>query len=127
MNIRQASTFKNSESTAETGRAVLSVIWQLMLLPLHCKPGLKTNSAIHGRIGGRIAAAVPLNPMANNANLPDTHPAKLLKTGHAQTLMVKKLSENAVLPKRGSARAAGYDLARCGLGWEGDWVVCQGR
>lgn len=30
----------------------------------------------------------------------------------APALLVKRLSEHAVLPKRGSIRAAGYDLAR---------------
>lgn len=38
-------------------------------------------------------------------------------------LLVKKLSENATLPVRGSARAAGYDLARfvplTSSGWPG--------
>ncbi|RMZ55413.1 hypothetical protein APUTEX25_003537 [Auxenochlorella protothecoides] len=43
-------------------------------------------------------------------------PSKLIKTGHAPALLVKKLSEYAVLPKRGSVGAAGYDLARCMLG-----------
>ncbi|KAL6781347.1 NSG10 [Auxenochlorella protothecoides x Auxenochlorella symbiontica] len=38
-------------------------------------------------------------------------PSKLIKTGHAPALLVKKLSEYAVLPKRGSVGAAGYDLA----------------
>lgn len=89
---------------------------------MHCKLGLKTNSVLHVRISGRMAAASPLNPLANNANLPDTHPAKVLKASHGQTLMVKKLSENAVLPKRGSERAAGYDLARCRLGGVGRWL-----
>lgn len=41
--------------------------------------------------------------------------AKLQKTVHTAgvPLLVKKLSEHATLPKRGSERAAGYDLARC--------------
>ena len=29
-------------------------------------------------------------------------------------LLVKKLSEHATIPTRGSAKAAGYDLSRCG-------------
>lgn len=41
--------------------------------------------------------------------------AKVQKTVHTAEvpLLVKKLSEHATLPKRGSANAAGYDLARC--------------
>jgi dUTP pyrophosphatase len=40
-------------------------------------------------------------------------PAKLQKmTSAMDSLRVKKLSEHASLPKRGSAGAAGYDLAR---------------
>lgn len=30
-----------------------------------------------------------------------------------ETMQVKKLSENAVMPVRGSEHAAGFDLARC--------------
>lgn len=33
---------------------------------------------------------------------------------HAESLRVKRLSPNAVLPVRGSAGAAGYDLSRRG-------------
>ena len=46
-----------------------------------------------------------------------------IATGPAQKMikmerfLVKKLSENAVLPKRGSDKAAGYDLCR--------WVPTQ--
>lgn len=36
-----------------------------------------------------------------------------------QPLRVKKLRPDAILPKRGSVGAAGYDLARCGAGWGG--------
>jgi hypothetical protein len=39
--------------------------------------------------------------------------AKVQKTDPViNTLRVKKLSSNATLPKRGSAKAAGYDLSR---------------
>lgn len=41
---------------------------------------------------------------------PDTATAKL---GTSERFLVKKISNDAVLPKRGSAKAAGYDLSRC--------------
>jgi hypothetical protein len=41
-------------------------------------------------------------------------PAKKLTTESlVDVLKVKKLSEDAQLPKRGSSKAAGYDLFRC--------------
>ena len=47
-------------------------------------------------------------------NLPtEQPPAKLQRTEAEPKLLVKRLSEHATLPKRGSAGAAGYDLARC--------------
>jgi dUTP pyrophosphatase len=47
-------------------------------------------------------------------NVPvDQPPAKVQRTEPVEQLRVKRLSENATLPKRGSAGAAGYDLARC--------------
>lgn len=39
-------------------------------------------------------------------------PSKLQKTSGKDSFRVKKLNEYAVLPKRGSSGAAGYDLAR---------------
>jgi hypothetical protein len=48
---------------------------------------------------------------ASSENLPE-NPAKFAKVEQMDILRVKKLSENATLPKRGSAGAAGYDLAR---------------
>lgn len=38
-------------------------------------------------------------------------PAKVARTTAPEVLRVKKLSDTAVLPKRGSALAAGYDLS----------------
>lgn len=38
-------------------------------------------------------------------------PAKMARIEPVDRLLVKKLSENATLPKRGSAGAAGYDLS----------------
>ncbi len=48
---------------------------------------------------------------ANGGQEPVSKQAKI-ETGEPK-LLVKKLSENATLPVRGSAGAAGYDLARC--------------
>ncbi len=40
-------------------------------------------------------------------------PSKMQRTAEpTEVLRVKRLSEHAILPKRGSAGAAGYDLAR---------------
>lgn len=39
-------------------------------------------------------------------------PAKVAKVFSADAFLVKRLSEHAILPVRGSAGAAGYDLAR---------------
>ncbi|GAB4818788.1 hypothetical protein N2152v2_005834 [Parachlorella kessleri] len=45
-------------------------------------------------------------------NLPSEQPPlKLQKTAPVEQLRVKRLSEHATLPRRGSAGAAGYDLA----------------
>ncbi len=43
---------------------------------------------------------------------PAEKPAKMARIEPVDRLLVKKLSENATLPKRGSAGAAGYDLSR---------------
>lgn len=40
---------------------------------------------------------------------------KIARVEPEQTFKVKKLNEFAILPKRGSALAAGYDLSRCVL------------
>ena len=48
--------------------------------------------------------------MAMSAEKP---PAKLARVDFEEKLLVKKLNDKATLPKRGSAGAAGYDLARC--------------
>ena len=54
--------------------------------------------------------AMTATTMATNAG---AEPApKQAKIEAAPVLRVKKLSENAILPVRGSSGAAGYDLAR---------------
>ena len=50
----------------------------------------------------------------NRENLPEQPAAKMQKLEPISTLRIKKLSEHAFLPKRGSAKAAGYDLSRLG-------------
>lgn len=47
----------------------------------------------------------------NSENVPQPN-AKMQKVEAEPTLRVKKLSDRATLPVRGSAGAAGYDLAR---------------
>ena len=51
---------------------------------------------------------MPILSEARSENVP---PSKAAKT-EITTLRVKRLSDQAVLPKRGSAKAAGYDLSR---------------
>ena len=58
------------------------------------------------------AGARRMTVAAESASAPAMPPSKVLKTSHGPALLVKRLSEHAVLPKRGSVGAAGYDLAR---------------
>ena len=53
----------------------------------------------------------PLSAINGGENVPQ--PNKMQKVHAEPVLKVKKLSERATLPVRGSAGAAGYDLARC--------------
>lgn len=53
----------------------------------------------------------PLTAISGGENIPD-QPAKMQKIETEPILKVKKLSDRATLPVRGSAGAAGYDLAR---------------
>lgn len=48
--------------------------------------------------------------LASRENVPE-QPAKLQKVEPMEQLRVKKLTSTAILPKRGSSKAAGYDLA----------------
>jgi len=65
-----------------------------------------------------------INPMAqvlrsvtNENILAQENPTKIQKIAD-QPLRVKRLSEHATIPKRGSAFAAGYDLSRWDLEFE---------
>lgn len=53
----------------------------------------------------------PLSAIVGGENIPE-QPQKMQKMDHEPVLRVKKLSDRATLPVRGSAGAAGYDLAR---------------
>ena len=55
----------------------------------------------------------PLSAITGGENVPQ--PTKMQKVENEPLLRVKKLSDRATLPVRGSAGAAGYDLSR--------WVV----
>eukprot|EP00240_Pyramimonas_obovata_P006520 CAMPEP_0118935314 /NCGR_PEP_ID=MMETSP1169-20130426/15395_1 /TAXON_ID=36882 /ORGANISM="Pyramimonas obovata, Strain CCMP722" /LENGTH=167 /DNA_ID=CAMNT_0006878331 /DNA_START=74 /DNA_END=577 /DNA_ORIENTATION=+ len=48
---------------------------------------------------------------ASTNNIENVHPNKVARTQPAETLRVKKLTELATIPSRGSALAAGYDLS----------------
>ena len=73
--------------------------------------------------GGRLSSIRMIDPashvLTNIENTPSS-PAKKAKLSSSSaitaaaisTLRVKKLTPDATLPKRGSERAAGYDLAR---------------
>jgi len=53
----------------------------------------------------------PLSAIVGGENIPE-QPQKMQKMEHEPVLRVKKLSDRATLPVRGSSGAAGYDLAR---------------
>ena len=53
-----------------------------------------------------------LRSVTNENILASDPPAKMLRVHDQQPLRVKKLSEHATIPSRGSAFAAGYDLSR---------------
>ena len=60
-------------------------------------------------VAGKPAA--PALSEASMSELENLPPGK--KSRQEPKLLVKRLSEHAYLPRRGSAGAAGYDLARC--------------
>lgn len=74
-------------------------------------------SRILGTFRARLSSQPPalrrMTTLAESGreNMPE-QPLKVQKVDYNMILKVKKLSENATLPKRGSAGAAGYDLAR---------------
>lgn len=57
-------------------------------------------------------AKMPAFAELHNENTADEPAFKSQKTEAINTLQVKLLSAAATLPKRGSAKAAGYDLSR---------------
>ena len=54
-------------------------------------------------------------PLAVADNRLNDSPASKKAKSMSKKFLVKKLTEHAFLPRRGSAGAAGYDLARCML------------
>lgn len=72
---------------------------------------LRSRQSISG-IGksARTKMSKPLTAI-NGENMPQPN-AKIQKVEVEPVLKVKKLSERAILPVRGSTGAAGYDLAR---------------
>ena len=62
------------------------------------------------RVPGRFLHKT-MQPLVASENFINEQPMKLRKVD-AGVLRVKKLSEHATLPVRGSSGAAGYDLAR---------------
>lgn len=74
-------------------------------------------SPLFGAKHSRMAAILSChdqNASVGAAPLSSEKPAKMAKLEDSEIpLRVKLLNSQATLPKRGSARAAGYDLARC--------------
>lgn len=74
------------------------------------------SSVCRGLIPGSTAVFRPIRlittmeVLASRENVPE-QPAKLQKVEPMEQLRVKKLTSTAILPKRGSSKAAGYDLA----------------
>lgn len=67
----------------------------------------------HLKVVAFRSMALEHEPPQPTASAPVLEPAqKLAKVDISSTLRVKKLSERAVLPTRGSQHAAGYDLSR---------------
>ena len=60
----------------------------------------------------RCSTSASPMPVLSEVQGQNDPPFKIART-ETVTLRIKKLSEHAVLPKRGSAKAAGYDLSRC--------------
>lgn len=64
----------------------------------------------------RVQAGLPARRLfrmqALNQTGRENIPDQVTKAEPVHALRVKRLSERAILPKRGSAGAAGYDLAR---------------
>ncbi len=50
---------------------------------------------------------------SNSQQLLEERAPKIARLDPITTLRVKRLSENAIIPTRGSSKAAGYDLSRC--------------
>ena len=82
------------QACLDTSKGKLRELWLLGVLPGHLQPL-------------QLAGMSVLRETTNE----QAPPVKMAKP-EITTLRVKKLSEHAVLPKRGSAKAAGYDLAR---------------
>lgn len=60
-----------------------------------------------------VSAMPALSEISNeNESASRDPPAKIQKVDVISTLQVKLLSDKATVPRRGSAKAAGYDLAR---------------
>jgi len=73
-------------------------------------PQLFSQKPSLGRLAWKVIKMQPLSVSAGENIMPE-QPNKLRKT-QPETLQVKRLSDKAILPKRGSTGAAGYDLAR---------------
>ena len=84
---------------------------------LRCAAGLATRALWPSGMASHHSAkaATLMKDITNSAPESCAHAPspKKLKAEPAPTLRVKRLAKEAVLPKRGSAGAAGYDLARC--------------
>lgn len=72
----------------------------------------QTKSQAFPRHTSRFLAMDVLAALQENISADNVMKSPLKKQRLEEPLRVKKLSEHAVLPKRGSAGAAGYDLAR---------------
>lgn len=69
-------------------------------------------SKVYPQHTSRSLAMDVLAALQENISADSAMRSPLKKQRLEEPLRVKKLSEHAVLPKRGSAGAAGYDLAR---------------
>lgn len=81
--------------------------WFWGLVPKQTKSHLH-HQQIHQR--DKVTMSV-LQPSSRDNLIPDVPPAKQQKMEQPPALKVKRLSEHAILPTRGSSGAAGYDLS----------------
>jgi hypothetical protein len=71
---------------------------------------------LHGAARMLAARSENVAPGSSGMSEPPAKQPRLAPEAAEPAFRVQRVSDKATLPKRGSAKAAGYDLARCGGG-----------